>query len=77
MPDPIDNHHPEPEAAEPDYNQLNTLGNRAIALGVIVGHGYRGGDYELLQRDQVVLLKPQEAIAYLKTLIQSTEQLNG
>ncbi|MBW4522612.1 MAG: hypothetical protein KME16_23445 [Scytolyngbya sp. HA4215-MV1] len=67
----------EPEADHFDYNQLNTLGNRAIALGLIVGHGYHQGKYELLQREEVLLLSPPEAFAYLQSLIQSTEQADG
>ena len=50
-------------------NQLNDLGNRAIQLGLIVGHGYRGGQYELLSKEEVVLLPPDEAQKYLENLI--------
>lgn len=64
-------------ADEPDYNQLHTLGNRAIALGLLIGHGYRDGQYELLHRDEVVLLPPEAAISYLRTLIQTAEAANG
>lgn len=67
----------EPDADSFDYNQLNELGNRAIALGLLVGHGYRGGQYELLSKGEVLLLPPQEAYAYLQTLIQTGEQPDG
>jgi hypothetical protein len=62
------------EADSFDYNQLNQLGNRAIALGLIAGHGYYQGQYELLKRGEALLMSPQAAIAYLKSLIQSAEQ---
>lgn len=62
------------EADSFDYNQLNQLGNRAIALGLIAGHGYHQGQYELLKREEALLMSPQAAIAYLKSLIQSAEQ---
>lgn len=55
-------------------NQLNTLGNRAIQLGLIVGHGYRGGKYELLSKEEVVLLPPDEALKYLQTLVDEAER---
>lgn len=54
-------------------NKLNNLGNQAIQLGLIIGHGHRGGQYEILRRGEVVLLSPKEAEAYLETLIQGTQ----
>jgi hypothetical protein len=65
------------EADNFDPNQLNALGNRAIALGLIVGHGYHQGKYELLKPGEVLLLSPLEALTYLESLIQSTEQADG
>lgn len=60
-----------------DYTQLNELGNRAIALKLILGHGYHQGKYELLHRDKTLLLSPPEARSYLQALIQSVEQSDG
>lgn len=60
-----------------DYTQLTVLGNRAIALGLIVGHGYHQGKYELLHRGEALLLSPAEAISYLQALIQSAEGADG
>jgi hypothetical protein len=67
----------EPDTDDFDYNRLNELGNRAIALGLLLGHGYRGGQYELLQRGEVLLLSPPEAYAYLQALVQAGEQPDG
>ena len=60
-----------------DYNQLHDLGNRAIALGLIIGHGYHQGKYELLHRGEVLLLPPQEAVSHLRSLLQLAEQADG
>jgi hypothetical protein len=51
------------------FNQLNELGNRAISLGLIAGHGYRGGQYELLRQGKALLMSPEEAQTYLENLI--------
>lgn len=67
----------EPEVDDFGYNQLNELGNRAIALKLIAGHGYHQGKYELLHRGEAVLLSPKEAMAYLQALIQEAEQPDG
>lgn len=69
----------EPESESPafDYTQLTVLGNRAIALGLIVGHGYHQGKYELLHRGEALLLSPPEAVSYLQSLIDSAEQSHG
>ncbi len=56
-----------------DYNQLNQLGNRAIALGLIIGHGHHAGKYEILSRQEVLLLSPREAYSYLQALIKQAE----
>lgn len=52
-------------------NRLTDLGNQAIKLGLIAGHGYRGGQYEILRQGQFVLLSPIEAETYLRELIAS------
>jgi len=53
-------------------NQLHDLANRAIEQKKISAHGYRGGQYELLQEGKFVLLSPAEAIEYLQNLLQET-----
>jgi hypothetical protein len=50
-------------------NQLNDLGNQAVSLGLIAGHGHHGGQYELLQEGKVVTIPPSEAVGYLEDLI--------
>ena len=50
-------------------NQLNELGNRAVKMGLIVGHGYRGGKYEVLRNGEALMMTPQEAQSYLESLI--------
>lgn len=50
-------------------NQLNELGNQAIQMGLIAGHGYRGGQYEILRQGEFILLPPNEAEQYLRDLI--------
>lgn len=52
-------------------NQLNALGNEAIACGLIVGHGYHQGQYEILHKGEAVTLTPEEAVQYLRALLQS------
>ena len=51
-------------------NYLTELGNRAISLGLIAGHGYRGGQYELLYQGKAVMFSPQEAQTFLEKLLQ-------
>lgn len=50
-------------------NQLNELGNQAVKMGLIVGHGYRGGKYEILRKGEALMMTPQEAQSYLENLI--------
>jgi hypothetical protein len=50
-------------------NQLNDLGNRAVSLGLIAGHGHHGGQYELLQEGNLTTIPPSEAVSYLEDLI--------
>lgn len=54
-------------------NKLTELGNRAIELGLIAGHGYHKGQYELIREGKILLMTPQEATAYLSQLIEETE----
>ncbi|NJL86321.1 MAG: hypothetical protein HC886_10630 [Leptolyngbyaceae cyanobacterium SM1_1_3] len=55
-------------------NQLTELGNQAIQMGLIAGHGYRRGQYEILRQGKVVLLPPQEALIYLQDLVRSISE---
>lgn len=56
-----------------DTNQLTELGNRAVKLKLIAGHGFHKGRYELLRQGEVITLSPKEAIGYLKLLINEAE----
>ncbi len=53
------------------FNELTELGNRAVSLGLIIGHGYRNNQYEILRKNEVVTLPAKEAAAYLKNLVES------
>ena len=66
----------DPDAEPFDFNQLHNLGNQAIAQGLIIGHGYHQGKYELLHRGEALLLSPPEALSYLRSLM-AAEQTNG
>jgi hypothetical protein len=55
-------------------NQLNDLGNQAVSLGLIAGHGHHGGQYELLRQGKVVTISPSEAVGYLENLIKEATQ---
>ena len=55
-------------------NLLNELGNKAIELGLIAGHGHRGGKYEILRQGEAIMLPPKEAQSYLQNLIAEIEQ---
>lgn len=55
-------------------NQLNELGNQAVKLGLIAGHGYHKGQYEILRQEKVLLMSPDEAIEYLQQVIQSIQE---
>ncbi|HBY77071.1 MAG TPA: hypothetical protein DEG47_08715 [Cyanobacteria bacterium UBA11148] len=50
-------------------NKLTQLGNQAISLGLIAGHGYRGGRYEILRQGKALVMSPDEAQTYLEKLI--------
>ncbi len=56
-------------------NELHSLGTQAQALGLILGHGYHQGQYEILRRQEVQLLSPTEALDYLQQLIAAAEPL--
>ena len=52
-------------------NQLNDLGNRAVKLGLIAGHGHHQGQYEIIRQGKIVTLSPKQALTYLQQLIDS------
>ncbi len=54
-------------------NKLTELGNQAIKQGLIAGHGYHKGQYELIRQGKILLMTPQEATAYLSQLLEETE----
>lgn len=66
-------HSREDEVAFRSLNALNDLGNRAIAAGLIIGHGFHGGEYEILRRGEVLTFPPEEAQAYLTDLLQNQD----
>ncbi|MEL6463148.1 MAG: hypothetical protein AAFQ91_33870 [Cyanobacteria bacterium J06621_15] len=55
-------------------NMLNDLGNQAIKMGLIIGHGYHSGKYEILRKNEMINLTPEEAQLYLQNLIAEKEQ---
>ncbi len=54
--------------------ELTQLGNQAVKLGLISGHGYHGGKYEILFNGQFFLLTPEEAHSYLKNLLKQHQR---
>ncbi|MTJ08592.1 MULTISPECIES: hypothetical protein [unclassified Anabaena] len=52
------------------FNKLTKLGNQAVSLGLIAGHGYYQGKYEILEQGKALLMTDQEAQEYLEKLIQ-------
>jgi hypothetical protein len=55
-------------------NQLNNLGNQAVSMGLIAGHGYHKGQYEIIRHGKILTLSAQKAFDYLQELIQSVSQ---
>jgi hypothetical protein len=66
----LDNNHAVDEASE--LNRLNQLGNQAIELKLISGHGFHHGQYEILRDGKFILMTPIEAVHYLAELIATT-----
>ncbi len=60
-------------AAFQSVNDLTELGNAAIQAGLIAGHGYHSGKYEILCNGEALLFTPEEAEAYLKSLFEQAE----
>ncbi|MEO0457819.1 MAG: hypothetical protein AAF152_14740 [Cyanobacteria bacterium P01_A01_bin.114] len=63
-----------PEIEYMSVTQLNELGNQAIQLGLIAGHGHHGGQYEIIRQGKIITLTPQEALTYLQELIHSATE---
>lgn len=59
------------------YNQLSELGNRAVAEGLIIGHGHHQGRYEILLKGQALLMSLPEAMAYLQGILDGGSQRQG
>lgn len=55
-------------------SELTKLGNQAVKMGLISGHGYHGGKYEILFNGQFFLLTPEEAHSYLKDLLKQHQK---
>jgi hypothetical protein len=53
-------------------NRLTELGNLAVSLKLIGGHGFHQGQYELLRDGKFLLMTPIEAQQYLEKLIAET-----
>jgi len=56
------------------WNQLTEVGNQSVKLGLIAGHGYHKGQYEILRQGKALLMSPDEALKYLQNLIQSLQE---
>ncbi|NEO27261.1 MAG: hypothetical protein F6K03_10275 [Kamptonema sp. SIO4C4] len=56
-----------------NFNRLYELGNQAIQLGLIAGHGFQGGMYEILKNGEALTMSPETAQTYLKKLIEEAE----
>jgi hypothetical protein len=55
-------------------NKLTEIGNMAISMGLIAGHGFHGGKYEILRQGKAILLPVNEAEKYLEQLIRTVTQ---
>jgi hypothetical protein len=59
----------DPDAEKADFNQLHNLATQAQNQGLIAGHGYHQGQYELIHQGKAILLPANEAIEYLQNLM--------
>jgi hypothetical protein len=55
-------------------NHLTELGNQAVKMGLIAGHGFHAGQYEILRQGNVITLSPKEALLYLSNLIRDVDR---
>lgn len=51
------------------FNRLHELGNEALKKGLIIGHGFSKGMYEILHQREVLTMSPEEAEAFLEDLL--------
>lgn len=61
-----------PEDLAVDFESLNKLiklGNQAISLKLIAGHGFHGSKYEIIHQGKILLMSPEEAEKFLEDLI--------
>ena len=58
-------------------NQLNELGNQAISMGLIAGHGHHQGQYEILRDGAVLMMTADEAVTYLQELVGTEDEEDG
>jgi hypothetical protein len=59
----------DPDEEQVSFNQLHDLANQAQSKGLIAGHGYAKGQYEIICQGQIVLLPVDEAMQYLQELL--------
>jgi hypothetical protein len=62
----------DPEVEIAQVNQLHDLASQAMQLGLIVGHGYHQGQYELIRQGQILMMPVDEAVQYLSRLIRES-----
>ncbi|MCX5933861.1 MAG: hypothetical protein NTU99_03605 [Pseudanabaena sp. LacPavin_0818_WC45_MAG_42_6] len=55
-------------------NKLTETGNLAVSMGLIAGHGFHGGKYEILRNGEAILLPVNEAEIYLEQLIKTATE---
>jgi hypothetical protein len=55
-------------------NKLTETGNLAVSMGLIAGHGFHGGKYEILRNGEAILLSVNEAETYLGQLIKTATE---
>ncbi|MCA6555366.1 MAG: hypothetical protein IM583_01715, partial [Pseudanabaena sp. M114S2SP2A07QC] len=54
--------------------KLTETGNLAVSMGLIAGHGFHGGKYEILRNGEAILLPINEAEIYLEQLIKTATE---
>lgn len=65
---------PIPDRESSFAKELTHFGNQAVKMGLISGHGYHGGKYEILFNGQLFRLTPEEAHSYLKNLLKQHQR---
>jgi len=64
----------EQQAENVGLSTLTHLGNEAVALGLIAGHGHHQGKYEIIHNGEIITVSSGEAVTYLQDLIQSAKR---